>query len=253
MLPITVILVRPRFPENIGMAARACANMGVSDLILIKPERWDYDKALPLATGRGREVLDHLRVLPSLRSALGPQVFAFGTSARTGGHRQAVLSPREAAQKITAHCRKEENLTAVNPVALVFGPEDKGLENEDIMLCSDIVTIPTEPGASSLNLAQAVLLFLYECFTASLGHAYHKENAPHDKSASRAATLEEAELLFSTMQETLQQIRFLPDNNPEWFMQSLKRFFRRSSLRRHEFDLFMGIFRRIRNSGKALP
>ena len=242
MLPITVILVRPRFPENIGMAARACANMGVRDLVLIEPERWDYDKAVPLATGKGIEVLDHVRLMPSLAEALAPYTIALGTTARTGGWRSNVITPRKAAAAIAAHCRDAENNAAV---ALVFGPEDRGLENTETALCTHLVTIPTAPEASSLNLAQAVLVLLYECFTASLDHAYHPDRTPKGRKNSRIATVEEQEMLFATLEETLSGIEFLPKNNAEWFMQPLRSFFRRAILRRHEFDIFMGICRRI--------
>ena len=242
MLPITVILVRSRFPENIGMVARACANMGVHDLVLIQPERWDYDKALPLATGKSIEVLNRVRVMPTLAEALAPHTIALGTTARTGGWRPNSIPPRKAAATVVAHCRDaEENAS----VALVFGPEDRGLENIETTLCTHLVTIPTAPEASSLNLAQAVLILLYECFTASLDHAYHPARAPKGRKNSRIALIEEQEMLFATLEETLSTIEFLPVNNAEWFMQPLRAFFRRAILQRHEFDIFMGICRRI--------
>lgn len=242
MFPITVILVRPRFPENIGMAARACANMGVRDLVLVEPERWEYAKAAPLATGKGLDVLTNLRVMPSLTEALKGHTLAFGTTARTGGWRSGVMTPGKAAAAIAEHCGDAANEASV---ALVFGPEDRGLGNAETALCTHLITIPTAPEASSLNLAQAVLLILYACFTASLEHAYHPDRAPKGQKNSRAATLEEQEMLFATLEETLTRIEFLPQENAGWFMQPVRRFFRRAHLRRHEFDLFMGICRRI--------
>lgn len=240
MLPLSVILVRPRFPENIGMAARACANMGVRNLVLVDPERWDYAKAAPLATGKGIEVLDNLRLADSLAEALGECALAVGTTARTGGWRTNVTTPRKAATAIVERCGNE-NASA----ALVFGPEDRGLENAEVSLCTHLVTIPTSPEASSLNLAQAVLILLYECFTASLEHAYHPDRTPKGQKTSRTATIEEQELLFATLEKTLCRIDYLPTDNAGWFMRPLKRFFRRAVLRRHEFDLFMGICRQV--------
>lgn len=241
MFPVSVILVHTRFPENIGMAARALANMGVERLTLVAPERWEYDKAAPLATGKGLAVLDSIRVVPTLADALAGNTLAFGTTARTGGWRSNVMTPRKAAATVAEHCGSAEEEASV---AFVFGPEDRGLENAETSLCTHLVTIPTSPDASSLNLAQAVLLVLYETFTASLEHAYHPDRMPKGKKNSRAATLEEQELLFTTLEKTLTGIEFLPRDNPEWFMQPLRRFFRRAVLRRHEFDLFMGICRR---------
>lgn len=246
MSGLTVVLVHTRFPENIGMAARACANMGVTDLVLVAPERWEYDKAVPLATGKGLAVLDTVRVVPTLAEALVGHTVAFGTTARTGGWRANVMTPRKAAAFI-ADMRKADGGENTS-VALVFGPEDRGLENAETSLCSHLVTIPTAPDASSLNLAQAVLILTYECFTASLTHAYHPDRPPKGQKTSRAATMDEQELLFETLEKTLTRIEFLPDDNAEWFMQPLRRFFRRAVLRRHEFDLFMGICRRIRRA-----
>lgn len=222
------------------MAARACANMGVRGLVLVDPERWDYDKAAPLATGKGIEVLADIRVYGTLAEALDGHVRAFGLTARTGGWRQEVTTPRKAAEKAAGSLRDGGS------VALVFGPEDRGLENLEVDLCTDLVTIPTAPGATSLNLAQAVLVMVYECFTASLEHAYHPDQHPRGKKTSRQATVREQELLFATFRETLREIAFLPEDNPEWFMQPLRRFFRRAVLRKHEFDIFMGICRHIR-------
>lgn len=241
-VPCSVILVRTRFPENIGMAARACANMGVSRLTLVDPERWDHDRAAPLATGKGLDVLASVTVTSTLAEAIKGHTMAFGTTARTGGWRTGVMTPRNAAAKIAGHtATMGEGATA----ALVFGPEDRGLENAEIAQCTHLITIPTAPEASSLNLAQAVLVVLYECFTASLEHAYHPDRMPKGRKTSRAATLEEQELLFATLEKTLGQIDFLPKDNAEWFMQPLRRFFQRAALRRHEFDLFMGICRQI--------
>lgn len=245
----TVILVRPRFPENIGMAARACANMGAENLVIVQPERWEYDKAAPLATGKGIAALDAVRIAPTLADALAGHTMAFGTTARTGGWRANVMTPRKAAAVIAGHSKIIGDEASV---ALVFGPEDRGLKNAETALCSHLITIPTAPDASSLNLAQAVLILLYECFTASLEHSYHPERTPKGLKNSRAATLEEQEILFATLEKTLTRIGFLPAINGGWFMQPLRRFFHRAALRRHEFDLFMGICRRVlRLTGKS--
>ncbi len=248
MLPdLSVILVQPRFPENIGMVARAMANMGAGDLILIRPERWEKDKAAPLATPQGISLLDQARVMDSLEAALAPFTAAFGTTARTGGWRREILLPERAAVEARAEVRSGGR------VALVFGPEDRGLTNAEVELCTRLVTIPTSQGNSSLNLAQAVLLVLYECVKADMALPFAPSPSgkrtwtrPARSAESRRATLEEEALLFASLEETLIAIGHLPADNPSWFMQPMRRFLRKSRLRRHEFDMLMGICRQLR-------
>lgn len=240
-MDVSVILTRTRFPENIGMAARACANFGVSSLILVDPERWECEKAVPLATPQAVSILDNITIVPTLREALTPFAIAYGTTARSGGWRNGVISAAKAGGEIAARLANPEHGRA----ALVFGPEDTGLENHETELCARLVTIPTAPGASSLNLAQAVLLVLYECFTATLEHGFHPEQKPKGRRNSPPATVEEQERFFEVFKNTLLSIDFLPEDNPDWFMLPLRRFFRRSGMRRHEIDLFMGICRNM--------
>ena len=160
---VEVILVRTRFPENIGMAARACANMGCHRLCLVAPERWDEEKARPLATPKGLPVLESIRVAPSLTDAIAESSLVMGTTARLGGWRKSVLTADQAGALAAAAVRGGER------VSLVFGSEDRGLSNEEALLCQRLVTIPTAGEASSLNLAQAVLILLYECARALRG------------------------------------------------------------------------------------
>ena len=249
MRHLRIVLVRTRFPENIGMAARAAANMGIGDLVLVSPERWGREIATPLATGKGLEVLENIRIVPTLSDALAGCCRAFGATARTGGWRQQIMTPSAAATAIMETLAKNDSACSL---ALVFGPEDRGLENTEIERCTDLVTIPTAPGASSLNLAQSVLILAYECFIRSLDQACHPAHSLRKGKHSRAATVEEQELFFATLQRILEVIEFLPRDNPEWFMQPLRRFFHRARIKRHEFDIFMGICRKLtRNIGKA--
>lgn len=179
---IQVVLVETRFPENIGMAARACANMGVGRLALTRPELWPKDwphsdershssayveKALAVATSAGRELVKNLQVFDGLDAALAGSTLSFGTTARTGGWRQDILTPAQAAELTLKHLR------AGGRVSFVFGPEDRGLDNEAIEKCSHLVNIPTasEP---SLNLAQAVCCSCFTSFRAPARSRWRK-------------------------------------------------------------------------------
>jgi len=248
---LSVILVRTRFPENIGMVARAMANMGASSLILVQPERWDREKAAPLATSQGLALLDSAIVEPSLEMALAPFSVAFGTTARTGGWRTDVISPEKAAGEIRSLAREE------GKVALVFGSEDRGLSNDEVEMCTRLVNIPTAMEHASLNLAQAVLIMLYECMKTDMAFDAQSTHGgttggcgwrrPTHNTDSRRVTLEEERLLLATLQRTLMIVEHLPKDNPGWFMQPMRRFLRKSRLHRHEFDMLMGVCRQIRH------
>ena len=122
--------------------------------------------------------------------------------------------------------------------------------------CSRIVNIPTVAEHSSLNLAQAVLVLLYECVKADLALPFAAKEAsrtwtrPATSADSRRASLEEERLLLRSLESTLLSIGHLPEDNPCWFMQPMRRFIRKSRLRRHEFDMLMGICRQIRRPVK---
>ena len=235
MRHLRLVLVRTNFPENIGMAARASANFGHAPLYLAEPRRWNYEKALPTATSQGRPLLDTVTVTSSVQEAVAPCTLVVGTTARTGGARQQLIMPRQAAAEIA------ERLAQGEEVAIMFGPEDRGLSNEDLENCGRLVTIPTAPDASSLNLAQAVLLMIYECYLAL------PDTAKIDchPSLSRRVTAEERDFFFHALRDTLMDIGTIPRDNPEHFFLPLARFFDRADLRRHEMDIFMGICRQM--------
>ena len=237
---LDIVLVRTRFPENIGMAARACANMGCSSLSLVTPENWNPEKAAPLATPKGQGLLERIAVYQSLPEALAGSVLVLGTTARTGGWRQSLLSPEQAAGLVAP------TLAGGNRVAIVFGSEDRGLVNEEIIHCHRLVTIPAAAGATSLNLAQAVLLLTYVC-SREMRAVIQREAAPKKAETGRSITAAEQELLLQTLQETLVQIDYLHGENPDYFFLPWRRFFGRTKLQRHEYDALMGCCRQLRN------
>jgi len=233
---LSVVLVRPRFPENIGAAARACANFGCPRLVLVAPERWEPDKALPLATPKGADILRRVEIFDELAPALAGFTFAIGTTARTGGWRRDLLTPAQAGPAAAAHLREGGR------VALVFGSEDRGLSNAEVELCQGLANIPTQPDASSLNLAQAVLLLLYEAYLAARERPY----TPGGRSKDRLATHAEQEMLFAALQETLADIDYLRPENPDYWMLPVRRLLGRLALRRGDFNLLMGVCRQVR-------
>ncbi len=234
---LDIVLFRPKYPENVGSVARAMLNMGARNLILVDPQGYDLEKAEPLATFHARHILEAARLVPTLREALSGTALVLGTTARTGGWRKAVLTPaRAAVEEILPR------LAEGGRVALVFGPEDRGLMNEQTSLCDGLVMVPAHPDCTSLNLSQAVLILLYECFQRSLELPFAPPGPPQERDAS----FEERDALFATMQVALSSIGFLKDQNPDYWMLPVRRFFGRFRLRRNEFNLLMGVCRQVR-------
>jgi len=232
---LAVILFRPKYPENIGAAARACLNMGVTNLIIVAPYNFNMDKAQPLATVHAKHVLENAHICETLPEAVEGFTAVYGTTARTGGWRKGIMSPAGLADTVA------ERLRAGGKVAIVFGPEDTGLTNEETSICSGLLTIPTSSDATSLNLAQAVVVVLYECFKKSLDTPFVPDGPPE----ARPATVQEQETLFENFQESLLAIDFLKKDQPEYWMLPIRRFFSKVNLQRNEFNLLMGVSRQV--------
>ncbi|MGL1863225.1 MAG: RNA methyltransferase [Pseudodesulfovibrio sp.] len=232
---LAVILFRPKYPENIGSTARACLNMGVTNLIIVDPLNFDMDKAIPLATASARHVLENARVVETLAEAIEGFTAVYGTTARTGGWRKGVKTPETLAVSVG------ERLRAGGRVAIVFGPENIGLTNEETSICTGLLTIPTSGEKTSLNLSQAVVIVLYECFKKSLDTPFVPGGPPDE----RPTTVTEHEILFNNLQDTLLVIDYLKDKSADYWMLPVRRLFAKIDLRRNEFNILMGICRQI--------
>lgn len=150
------VLVRPQMGENIGAAARAMWNFGLPHMRMVAPrDGWPNPRAVALASGAGR-LLDNAPIHPDLPSALEDCHYVFATTARQRGLTKPVFSPEGAMAEARARIARGER------VAVLFGPERAGLENDDIIRANAIVTVPVNPEFPSLNLAQCVLLTAYE-------------------------------------------------------------------------------------------
>ena len=153
-----VILVRPQMGENIGAAARAMMNFGLTDLRLVAPrDGWPNDKARAMAS-RADSVLDNAQLFERTEDAIADLNVVFATTARRRDMVKPVLTPRRAVVDLAAAAGQGQQ------IGLMFGGERAGLDNEDVVLCDAVITVPANPGFSSINLAQAVLLLGYEWF-----------------------------------------------------------------------------------------
>lgn len=226
---IAIVLQRPRYPENIGSAARAMCNMGFHRLIVVDPGIWDEERIRRLATHAAGAVVDGIERFDVLSDALAPFSHVVGTTARLGGQRPVLKSPEVLAGKLT-------DLSRNNPVAIVFGPEDRGLTNEDLKYCHRLVNIPTT-GFTSLNLSQAVMVICYCLATAT------QTDPP--AFTPRLAKRIELDRMYAELTEALVRIEYVQPDNPDYWMSRLRRFFARLPLRAVEVGIIRGICRQI--------
>ncbi len=224
---IAIVLHRPRVPENIGAAARAARNMGIGRLVVAAPRDLDRERVAKMATHAAMDMVEAMTVTDTLKEALADFSWVVGTTARTGGERRVISSPALLAPKI-------RSLAVKNKVALVFGPEDRGLTNEDLRLCHEVVTIPTAD-FSSLNLAQAVMVFCYELSRSS--HA--ADGRP------RLATRYELDGMYDQVRDMLVKINYINQENPDYWLGKVRQFFTRLELRAREVSIVRGICRQM--------
>jgi tRNA/rRNA methyltransferase len=226
---VAIVLHKTRYPENIGAAARAILNMGIQDLIVVAPRNYEKSKALKLATHAAASLIENLKIYDNLQDALAPFQYIVGTTARLGGERQVVNTPGIMAERLVP-------ISQTNRVALLFGPEDAGLSNVDIRACHALVNIPTAE-FSSINLAQAVMILCYELFLAS--RTGKKIFVP------RLASRHELDGMYAQLKEILVRISFINPENPDYWMNNLRRFFNRYGLRARDVSIVRGICRQI--------
>ena len=232
---ITIVLQRPRYPENIGSAARAMCNMGFSRLIVVDPGIWDETRIRRLATHAAASVVDRIQRFESLGLALEPFGYVVGTTARTGNTRPVLKSPELLADQLIA-------ISTNNPVAIIFGPEDRGLTNDELKRCHQLVNIPTA-GFSSLNLAQAVLVVCYCLSTTSRAAPF--------AFTPRLAKRIELDHMYDELTQTLVQIEYIQADNPDYWMRRIRRFLSRLSLGAGEVGIIRGICKQIRRYGET--
>jgi tRNA/rRNA methyltransferase len=230
MVPdLAFVLVRPKAPGNIGATARAMKNMGFADLRLVAPQRWNQREAAAMAA-HGGDVLAAATTYPDIAGAVADRSTVIGTTARGGLYREDARSIHDTAAEIAA---------LGGPAAILFGPEDFGLTNDDLKSCQRLVTIPTAPAYRSLNLAQAVLIVAYEMMLAADGAG--PRSAP-----VQLAQAAGVDAMFARMADALMAIGFLPADNPDHVMFAIRSIFGRAGLRPRELDILNGLARQIR-------
>lgn len=226
VMPIRLVLMRPRNAENLGAAARAMKNCGLSEWTWVRPEAEDIEPGRKLAV-HSEDVLDGARRADTLEEAVADCVWVVGTSSRKVEGKRRLL-PRAVGEELVARA-------AQGPVALVFGDERSGLTNAEVERCHDLSAVPTAPEQPSINLAQAVLLYAYEVRMAMLA-----ASAPPPAPLPVAATDAELAQVESTLEATLKAGGFLVDEKPgRTAVRDLFAPLRRSRLTKNEARLWL--------------
>lgn len=229
---IRIVLVNTSHPGNIGAAARAMKNMGLSRLTLVDPKDYPSLEAISRSVG-AVDLLDNAVVAKDLSEAISGCVWVAGTSARLRTIEWPILEPRECVQKSLENIEQGD-------IAIVFGRENSGLTNEEMEKCNALLHIPTNPDFSSLNLAAAVQVVCYEYRLALTENkaAKHKGNKHRYDALANASQLEG---MYGHLHQVLDYLGFFGSNNPDIVMRRLKGLFNRAGTTQRELSIVRGI------------
>ena len=230
------VLVEPQMGENIGAAARAMLNFGLDRMRIVNPrDGWPNQKAVAMASGAGR-VLDGAGIYPTTQEAIGDCSYVFATTARHRDLSKPVMTPERA----MAHAR--ELIASGQSVAVLFGPERAGLENDDIALADALISVPVNPEFASLNLAQCVLLTAYEW-----GQQF--DDTPPEVMAlakTEFATKIEVEKLGDHFEQRMDAAGFfVPETKAEGMKQNLRNMWNRLPMTAADVQIFHGMMRQM--------
>lgn len=230
------VLVRPQMGENIGAAARAMWNFGLDRMHVVGPrDGWPNSRAVAMASGAGR-LLDEAVLHDDLPAALSDVTYTFATTARARGLTKPVYSPERAMELAAGMIARGEK------VAVLFGPERAGLENEDVAQANAIISVPVNPDFASLNLAQCVLLTAYE-WQRQVGQVQH-ETMEMGRSTWASGT--EIEALARHYEERLDAAGFFfPDTKAASMKLTLRNLWSRMPLTGADVQMLHGILRQM--------
>jgi tRNA/rRNA methyltransferase len=237
-----VVLVEPQLGENIGAAARAMANFGLSQLRLVNPRQgWPNDKARMMATGAGR-VLDGAALYETLEKAIADCSFVIATTARAHDQAKPVIGPAAAAELMAPR------VAAGDKVAILFGRERNGLENDEVALADAILTLPVNPAFASLNLGQAIVIVAYEWFKLASGSelplAMPNKSAPAPKQQLLA--------FFAAIERELEKVEFFrPPDKRETMQINLRNIFTRMQPTQQDIQTLHGVIMAIAEGRKG--
>jgi tRNA/rRNA methyltransferase len=226
---LVVVCHQLRSPDNLGAIARVMANFGMSELILSDPATHDFRGADKLGV-KGEGVLETFAVAPSLEEALSKAVYAVGTTSRGQLKRQVALTPEEGVRKLAEHAARGK-------VALVLGGEKRGLSDDELAHCQDVIVIPTPGPQPSMNVSQAAAVLLYLCSRQAVS------SAPVAVEGARLGTVNALE---QKLEAALLACEFLNPQAPQHIRAELTRSLVRGALSQREAELWLAAFEHVR-------
>jgi tRNA/rRNA methyltransferase len=225
-----IILIRPKYPENIGASARIACNFGIENLIVVADKRPDQERMLKMATHKAAHLIHELQFFTDTKTAAKPYHFIVGTTARQGKHRVLEQTPHEVMADLVP-------LAPGSRIGLMFCPENSGLTNEDLDLCQFTSTIPTVD-FSSLNLAQAVAIHCYE-----LSMALRQVSSTIRE--SDFANSYDLEGMYDHIEQVLTRTTFIRHTNKIYWMRNIRQFLSRIRIKKKEASLIRGACRKF--------
>jgi len=229
---IRIVLVNTSHPGNIGAAARAMKNMGLSRLTLVKPKDYPSLEAISRSVG-AVDLLDNAIVVDDLKQAVSDCVWVAGTSARLRTIEWPILEPRECVQKSLEVIEKGD-------IAIVFGRENSGLTNDELERCNALLHIPTNPDFSSLNIAAAVQVVCYE-YRLALTQDKITKHKGNKTRYDALANVDQLDGMYGHLHDALDYLGFFGTNNPDIVMRRLKGLFNRAGTTQRELSIVRGI------------
>src|SRR6195952_5544288 len=237
-----VILVEPQLGENIGMSARAMGNFGLTRLRIVNPrDGWPNISAQRAASGADH-ILDRVELFDTVEQAVADCTLLFATTARAHDQAKPVVAPEAAAQEIVA------GGAGGGKVAILFGRERYGLQNEEVAIANRIITFPVNPGFASLNLAQAVLLIGYEWFKLSTAGALPFAMPERSERASQ----HQMQAFFDNLVRELDKVEFLrPAEKRDTMLVNLRNIFSRMEPTKQDMHTLHGVVMAIAEGRKG--
>lgn len=233
---VKIVLVEPAGERNIGSIARVMRNMALNQLVIVNPRCNPFSEDARIMAVHGVEVLDNAKIVDSIPTALQGCQRAIATTARNRGIPTSLEKPRDVIKWLLA-----KNINS----ALIFGPEDRGLSNQELSYAQRFVCIPSNPEYPSLNLAQAVAVCAYELYQEFLNQSQENITEINPEEMEDLADLKALEGYYQHLESVLLQVNYLYPHTAKVTMEKIKRIANRSQLKTQELAMLRGMLRQV--------